>query len=56
MIIHGRIVPATISTTMAVGHSIWIDWKTVMTWRLSDRSASAPPASVRSQTGAVHGK
>jgi hypothetical protein len=52
MIIHGWIVPTIISMTIAVGHSIWIDWKTVMTWRRSDRSASAPPAKVRSHTGA----
>ena len=35
MIIHGWIRPVTSSTTIAVGHSIWIDWNSVITRRRS---------------------
>src|ERR1035437_2528221 len=52
MIIHGLTVPVMSRTTMAVGQSIWIDWNSAITRRRSERSASAPPASVSSHTGA----
>jgi hypothetical protein len=52
MIIHGRVVLVSSSTTIATGHSIWIDWKTVITRRRSERSARAPPTMVSNQIGA----
>ena len=53
MTIHGRTSPPSRSTTISVGHSIWIDWNSVMTRRRSARSASTPPTSVSAQTGAL---
>ena len=52
MIIDGRTRWAISNTTIVVGHNIWIDWNTVMTRRRSERSASAPPTRVSSNTGA----
>ena len=52
MIIHGCTRCRSSSTTIAVGQSIWIDWKKAMTRRRSERSARAPPTRVSSQTGA----
>jgi hypothetical protein len=52
MIIHGFTAPVTSRITIAVGQSIWIDWNVAITTRRSRRSASTPPASVSSNTGA----
>ena len=52
MIIHGFTMPVMSRITIAVGQSIWIDWNSAITRRRSVRSASAPPASVSSSTGA----
>src|SRR5713101_7724747 len=56
MIIHGVTPPVISRITIAVGHSIWIDWKIVITRRRSERSASAPPTRVSSHTGAFMAK
>lgn len=51
--IHGRTSPARRSPTISIEHSIWIDWKSVITRRRSARSASTPPTSVSTQSGAL---